>query len=204
MYLISTRTSSGILYEVDARVYAPLARRDVGDFSDAFADYQQHEARLGEHQGVGTRRAVYGDPQLTSQFDAVRRTIIMTTARDGKTLQTEVRECARWAHLGNKHAIVLILKPMKAVITDIESFYRAIFRYRATPHEKPKFHALVWITLSPELLAQNGIMDEPRGGATVAYTNNCDELHHRAAVSFPGHGRRRVSAKSALGAGKLA
>ncbi len=36
-------------------------------------------------------RVVYGDPQLTAHFDAVRREI-MTLPREGKTLQTEVRE----------------------------------------------------------------------------------------------------------------
>ncbi|MGL1273837.1 hypothetical protein ACSTKP_23445, partial [Vibrio parahaemolyticus] len=72
--------------------------------ADAFADYQQHEAWTWEHQALVRARVVYGDPQLTSQFDAVRRTI-MTTARDGKTLQTEVREMREKmrAHLGNKH-----------------------------------------------------------------------------------------------------
>ncbi|MDI8106902.1 hypothetical protein MJN85_29120, partial [Salmonella enterica subsp. enterica serovar Anatum] len=42
-------------------------------------DYQQHEAWTWEHQALVRARVVYGDPQLTSQFDAVRRTI-MTTA----------------------------------------------------------------------------------------------------------------------------
>lgn len=49
-------------------------------------------------------RVVYGDPQLTAHFDAVRREI-MTLPREGKTLQTEVREMREKmrAHLGNKH-----------------------------------------------------------------------------------------------------
>ncbi len=70
--------------------------------------------RTWEHHAGA--RVVYGDPQLTSQFDAVRRTI-MTTARDGKTLQTEVREMREKmrAHLGTSIAIVLILKLMSAL-----------------------------------------------------------------------------------------
>ena len=36
-------------------------------------------------------RVVYGDPQLKTQFDAVRKEV-MTTPREGSTLQTEVRE----------------------------------------------------------------------------------------------------------------
>lgn len=65
-------------------------------------------------------RVVYGDPQLTAHFDAVRREI-MTLPREGKTLQTEVREMREKmrAHLGNNIAIALISKLMKG-ITDIE------------------------------------------------------------------------------------
>lgn len=57
-----------------------------------------------EHQALVRARVVYGDPQLTAHFDAVRREI-MTLPREGKTLQTEVREMREKmrAHLGNKH-----------------------------------------------------------------------------------------------------
>ncbi len=60
-------------------------------------------------------RVVYGDPQLTAHFDAVRREI-MTLPREGKTLQTEVREMREKmrAHLAINIVIALISKPMKA------------------------------------------------------------------------------------------
>ncbi len=80
---------------------------------------------------------VYGDPQLTSQFDAVRRTI-MTTARDGKTLQTEVREMREKmrAHLGNKYRDRFDIKADEGGITDIEFIAQyLVLRYA---HEKPK------------------------------------------------------------------
>lgn len=66
-------------------------------------------------------RVVYGDPQLTSQFDAIRRDI-MTLVRDGKTLQTDVREMREKmrAHLGNKHRDRFDIKADEGGITDIE------------------------------------------------------------------------------------
>ncbi|MGQ7157216.1 bifunctional [glutamate--ammonia ligase]-adenylyl-L-tyrosine phosphorylase/[glutamate--ammonia-ligase] adenylyltransferase, partial [Escherichia coli] len=91
MHLFSTRTSSGILYEVDARLRPSGAAGMLVTSAEAFADYQKNEAWTWEHQALVRARVVYGDPQLTAHFDAVRREI-MTLPREGKTLQTEVRE----------------------------------------------------------------------------------------------------------------
>lgn len=129
MHLFSTRTSSGILYEVDARLRPSGAAGMLVTSTESFADYQKNEAWTWEHQALVRARVVYGDPQLTSQFDTVRRDII-TLPRDGKTLQNEVREmrekCARiWAI---NIAIALILKPMKAVLR-ISNLSRNIWCY---------------------------------------------------------------------------
>ncbi|XNM47793.1 hypothetical protein ACLK17_18695 [Escherichia coli] len=58
---------------------------------------------------------MYGYSQLTAHFDAVRREMT-TLPREGKTLQTEVREMREKmrAHLGINIAIALISKLMKA------------------------------------------------------------------------------------------
>lgn len=44
MHLFSTRTSSGILYEVDARLRPSGAAGMLVSTVEAFADYQQNEA----------------------------------------------------------------------------------------------------------------------------------------------------------------
>lgn len=187
MHLFSTRTSSGILYEVDARLRPSGVAGMLVTSADAFADYQQHEAWTWEHQALVRARVVYGDPQLTSQFDAVRRTI-MTTARDGKTLQTEVREMREKmrAHLGNKHRDRFDIKADEGGITDIEFIAQyLVLRYA---HEKPKLTRWSDNVRILELLAQNGIMDEQEAQAlTVAYTTLRDELHHLALQELPGH-----------------
>lgn len=187
MHLFSTRTSSGILYEVDARLRPSGAAGMLVTSADAFADYQQHEAWTWEHQALVRARVVYGDPQLTSQFDAVRRTI-MTTARDGKTLQTEVREMREKmrSHLGNKHRDRFDIKADEGGITDIEFIAQyLVLRYA---HEKPKLTRWSDNVRILELLAQNGIMDEHEAQAlTVAYTTLRDELHHLALQELPGH-----------------
>ncbi|MCW7256330.1 hypothetical protein OHC98_26295, partial [Escherichia coli] len=62
----------------------------------------------------------------------------MTLPREGKTLQTEVRECARKCalHLGNKHRDRFDIKADEGGITDIEFITQyLVLRYA---HEKPK------------------------------------------------------------------
>ena len=92
MHLFSTRTSSGILYEVDARLRPSGAAGMLVSTVEAFADYQQNEAWTWEHQAwcarascMATRRCISssmrsgadpvqnarcGDPEARSARDA--------------------------------------------------------------------------------------------------------------------------------------
>lgn len=187
MHLFSTRTSSGILYEVDARLRPSGAAGMLVTTADAFADYQQNEAWTWEHQALVRARVVYGDPQLKSRFDEIRRAILMTP-RDGEKLQTEVREMREKmrAHLGNKHRERFDLKADAGGITDIEF----IAQYLVLGHaqQKPKLTRWSDNVRILELLAQNDIMDEQEAQAlTHAYTTLRDALHHLALQEQPGH-----------------
>ncbi|MGK9173872.1 bifunctional [glutamate--ammonia ligase]-adenylyl-L-tyrosine phosphorylase/[glutamate--ammonia-ligase] adenylyltransferase [Yokenella regensburgei] len=187
MHLFSTRTSSGILYEVDARLRPSGAAGMLVTSTESFADYQHNEAWTWEHQALVRARVVYGDPLLTTQFDAIRRDIMMTQ-RDGNTLQTDVREMREKmrAHLGNKHRDRFDIKADEGGITDIEFITQyLVLRYA---HEKPKLTRWSDNVRILELLAQNDIMDEQEARAlTLAYTTLRDELHHLALQELPGH-----------------
>lgn len=111
MHLFSTRTSSGILYEVDARLRPSGAAGMLVTTADSFADYQQNEAWTWEHQALVRARVVYGDPgyrRALTRFVG----IFLTAPREGEKLQTgsAVKKCALiW---GISIPIALILKPM--------------------------------------------------------------------------------------------
>lgn len=198
MHLFSTRTSSGILYEVDARLRPSGSAGMLVTTAEAFADYQQNEAWTWEHQALVRARVVYGDPQLQQQFDAIRRQIL-TTARDGDTLRTEVREMREKmrAHLGNKHRDRFDIKTDAGGITDIEFITQyLVLRYA---HDKPKLTRWSDNVRILELLAQNDIMDEQEALAlTRAYTTLRDALHHLALQEQPGNvAQTRFSAERA-------
>ncbi len=187
MHLFSTRTSSGILYEVDARLRPSGAAGMLVTTADAFADYQQNEAWTWEHQALVRARVVYGDPALQARFDAIRRDIL-TTPREGATLQIEVREMREKmrAHLGNKHPNRFDIKADAGGITDIEFITQyLVLRYAS---DKPKLTRWSDNVRILELLAQNDIMDEEEARAlTHAYTTLRDALHHLALQELPGH-----------------
>ncbi|MDP1033998.1 hypothetical protein Q6314_27285, partial [Klebsiella pneumoniae] len=58
MHLFSTRTSSGFLYEVDARLRPSGAAGMLFTTADSFADYQQYEAWTWDHQALVSARVV--------------------------------------------------------------------------------------------------------------------------------------------------
>ena len=187
MHLFSTRTSTGILYEVDARLRPSGAAGMLVTTVESFADYQRNEAWTWEHQALVRARVVYGDPQLKVQFDAIRRDIL-SLPREGDKLQTEVREMREKmrSHLGGKHRDSFDIKTDAGGITDIEFITQyLVLRYA---HERPKLTRWSDNVRILELLAQNDIMDEQEARAlTDAYTTLRDELHHLALQEQPGY-----------------
>ncbi|MCS2169970.1 bifunctional [glutamate--ammonia ligase]-adenylyl-L-tyrosine phosphorylase/[glutamate--ammonia-ligase] adenylyltransferase [Scandinavium sp. TWS1a] len=187
MHLFSTRTSSGILYEVDARLRPSGAAGMLVTTTEAFADYQHKEAWTWEHQALVRARVVYGDPQLQSQFDSIRRDVL-TVSREGETLQTEVREMREKmrSHLGGKHRDRFDIKADEGGITDIEFITQYLVLRFA--HDKPKLTRWSDNVRILELLAQNDIMDEQEALAlSLAYTTLRDALHHLALQEEAGH-----------------
>ncbi len=117
-----------VFYEVDARLRPSGAAGMLVTTADAFADYQQNEARTWEHQALVRARVVYGDPALQARFDAIRRDILTTRGR-AQPCRPRFARCAKMrAHLGNKHPNRFDIKADAGGITDIE-FITSIWSY---------------------------------------------------------------------------
>ncbi len=180
MHLFSTRTSSGILYEVDARL------RPSGDSGllvstvDAFADYQQNEAWTWEHQALVRARMVYGDESLRQRFNGIRHEILCRP-REAEGLQQEVREMRQkmYQHLGSKGDDIFAIKSDPGGITDIE-FIAQYLVLRFSP-EKPQLTRWSDNVRIFELMANYDVMEESEARAlTLAYVTMRDEIHRRA------------------------
>ncbi|ERK09940.1 Glutamate-ammonia-ligase adenylyltransferase [Serratia fonticola AU-AP2C] len=180
MHLFSTRTSSGILYEVDARLRPSGAAGMLVSTVEAFADYQRNEAWTWEHQALVRARIVYGDPALHQQFDAIRREILCKP-REVNKLQQEVREMREKMrnHLGSKQRDLFDIKADEGGITDIEFIAQyLVLGYAAGEPRLTRWSDNVRIF---ELMANYDIMPEDEAQAlTQAYVTMRDEIHHLA------------------------
>src|SRR5699024_5273039 len=91
IHLFTTRSNSGLLYEIDTRL-RPSGKAGLLVCSlQAFATYQQQEAWTWEHQALVRARAVYGTPALRQQFDTIRHQVLCQR-RDKQLLQQQVCE----------------------------------------------------------------------------------------------------------------
>ncbi len=187
MHLFSTRTSSGILYEVDARLRPAGEAGMLVTTDSAFEDYQRNEAWTWEHQALVRARVVYGDSQIHTRFNAIRQKILCTE-RNEDQLRTEVREMREKmrTHLGNKHRGRFDIKADQGGITDIEFITQyLVLRDAAKVPGLTRWSDNVRILA---LLAQHGIMPEDEAHAlTSAYVTLRDALHHLALQAQPGH-----------------
>ena len=91
IHMMTTRTASGALYEVDMRLRPDGSKGMLVRSLDSFAQYQEREAWTWEHQALVRARPVAGDPLLAESFRAVRRAVLCRP-RDPQRVRTEVRE----------------------------------------------------------------------------------------------------------------
>ena len=187
MHLFSTRTSSGILYEVDARLRPSGSAGMLVSTLDAFEEYQRNEAWTWEHQALVRARIVYGEAELNQRFTSIRQQILCLP-RDAAVLQTEVREMREkmYTHQAHKHKGRWDIKADEGGITDIEFITQyLVLRYAA---QEPKLTGWSDNVRILELLARHDKMKQQEAAAlTQAYVTLRDELHHLALQEQAGH-----------------
>jgi len=76
IHFLSTRTSLGLLYEVDMRLRPSGNSGLLVSHIDAFEDYQKESAWIWEHQALVRARAIGGDVELNRKFEQIRYEIL--------------------------------------------------------------------------------------------------------------------------------
>lgn len=89
--ICTTKTYSGILYDIDLRLRPSGNSGLLVSHIDSYNDYQHNKAWTWEHQAMVRSRAVYADNDLAQTFNKVRSSII-ALPRDPNTLSKEVHE----------------------------------------------------------------------------------------------------------------
>ncbi|EIV1735483.1 bifunctional [glutamate--ammonia ligase]-adenylyl-L-tyrosine phosphorylase/[glutamate--ammonia-ligase] adenylyltransferase [Vibrio parahaemolyticus] len=179
IHIFSTRTASGILYEVDTRLRPSGASGLLVSPTDAFEDYQHQDAWTWEHQALVRARMIYGDEPLAIAFHNTRHDVLCKP-RDEQTLKKEVvemREKMR-AHLGGKKSGRFMIKQDVGGITDIE--FLAQYLVLNYSHEKSKLTRWCDNVRIYETLIAQGVMEEDQAMQLIcAYTTMRNEIHHR-------------------------
>ncbi|EGQ7823115.1 bifunctional [glutamate--ammonia ligase]-adenylyl-L-tyrosine phosphorylase/[glutamate--ammonia-ligase] adenylyltransferase [Vibrio parahaemolyticus] len=179
IHIFSTRTASGILYEVDTRLRPSGASGLLVSPTDAFEDYQHQDAWTWEHQALVRARMIYGDEPLAIAFHNTRHDVLCKP-RDEQTLKKEVIEMREKMrdHLGGKKSGRFMIKQDVGGITDIE--FLAQYLVLNYSHEKPKLTRWCDNVRIYETLIAQGVMEEDQAMQLIrAYTTMRNEIHHR-------------------------
>lgn len=120
-HLMTTRTHSGELYEIDLRLRPSGASGLLITHLDSLAEYQKQEAWVWEHQALVRARAVFGAAPLLEAFAELRREIVCLP-RDMAELAEEVVKMRHKMrdHLGSDDESQFDLKQDLGGIADIE------------------------------------------------------------------------------------
>jgi glutamate-ammonia-ligase adenylyltransferase len=121
IHILTTRTPSGILYEVDMRLRPNGESGLLVSSLRAFERYQQEDAWTWEHQALVRARPVAGDPVLAEAFARVRREVLCQE-RDPEVLARDVREMRQKmaVRLDRSDAEYFDIKQGRGGLVDIE------------------------------------------------------------------------------------
>ena len=121
VHLLSTQTSSGLLYEVDMRLKPSGKGGLLVTSLKAFETYQRQTAWTWEHQALLRARAVAGEDSVRGKFEAIRRQILCSCVRQEELRRdiVEMRE-RMYRERGAGEQSGFDIKKDRGGITDIE------------------------------------------------------------------------------------
>lgn len=181
IHLMSTRTPSGILYEVDMRLRPNGNSGMMVSSLETFENYQRNNAWTWEHQALIRARVVAGDERVKKCFDTIRREIIGRERDAGKLREevVEMREKMR-ASLDKSTQQLFDLKQGVGGIVDIEFMVQyTVLRWS---HEHPDL--LVWsdnIRLL-ETLSKLGLLSDNAAERLMGVYKVLRAAYHRSAL----------------------
>ena len=186
IHMLTTRTSSGLLYEIDMRLRPNGNSGMLVSSLDAFEHYQKEDAWTWEHQALLRARFVAGDRKVAERFQRIRQDVL-GRERDPEKLRAEVcemREKMRAAQ-DKSGKLGFDIKQGVGGITDIEFMVQyAVLRW-AFKHPD----LLKWtdnIRLLESLAAHRLLQREAADGLSDAYRKLRAVFHRNALGELPG------------------
>ncbi|MCF6194276.1 MAG: bifunctional [glutamate--ammonia ligase]-adenylyl-L-tyrosine phosphorylase/[glutamate--ammonia-ligase] adenylyltransferase, partial [Kangiellaceae bacterium] len=121
IHFLSTRTSLGVLYEVDMRLRPSGSSGLLVSHISAFVSYQKESAWTWEHQALTRTRPISGDHKLASKFEELRSEVINSKTDQNKLKKDVIEMRIRMRNNLDKSVVGKIdLKQCKGGLVDIE------------------------------------------------------------------------------------
>jgi glutamate-ammonia-ligase adenylyltransferase len=135
LHLFTTRTMTGVLYEVDMRLRPSGNSGLLVIQLSTYADYLEQEAWTWELQALVRARMVFGHPSLRDRFLAVREKRLRVQRDESALLEdiVKMREKMR-DHIWKQHAERHDIKQMPGGMTDIEFITQYLVLAHAHAH----------------------------------------------------------------------
>ena len=141
IHILTARTMSGLLYEVDMRLRPSGAAGLLVSSVSAYSRYQRESAWTWEHQALVRARVVAGCPRTARKFEQIRHEILCQPREtdlllhDVRTMRARMRD-----HLGNRDPTLFHLKQDPGGIVDIEFMVQyAVLRWASRFGELTRF-----------------------------------------------------------------
>ncbi|MCP5415970.1 MAG: bifunctional [glutamate--ammonia ligase]-adenylyl-L-tyrosine phosphorylase/[glutamate--ammonia-ligase] adenylyltransferase [Chromatiaceae bacterium] len=186
IHMLTARTSSGLLYEIDMRLRPNGNSGMLVSSMEAFERYQRESAWTWEHQALLRARFVAGDAKVGEQFQHIRREVL-GRSRDPQKLRTEVctmREKMRTT-LDKSNAQRFDVKQGFGGITDIEFMVQYLVLRWAFEHPD----LLRWtdnIRLIESLCTHRLLAAEVAQQLSDAYRSLRSVIHRNVLSELPG------------------
>ncbi|MBN6074358.1 bifunctional [glutamate--ammonia ligase]-adenylyl-L-tyrosine phosphorylase/[glutamate--ammonia-ligase] adenylyltransferase [Aggregatibacter actinomycetemcomitans] len=183
--IFSMNTSAGILYDVDMRLRPSGDAGLLGCSFAAFENYQLNEAWTWEKQALVRSRAVFGEPKLREEFDAIRRNVL-AAPRDPAKLKQDVCEMREkmYQHLAQQSENQFNIKTDPGGITDIEF----IAQYLVLAHSPQQPALTRWSDNVRifDIMAEHGVISETDGERLKrCYVDLRNRIHHLNLLGLP-------------------
>ncbi|MDY6904161.1 MAG: bifunctional [glutamate--ammonia ligase]-adenylyl-L-tyrosine phosphorylase/[glutamate--ammonia-ligase] adenylyltransferase [Thermodesulfobacteriota bacterium] len=177
IHFLTTRTTAGLLYEVDMRLRPSGDAGMIVSHISSISEYYEKDAWTWEHQALVRARPICGDKALFDRFNAIRKEILCKQ-RDRATLLAEItdmREKMRAEH-GNTDPELFHLKQDGGGIIDIEFLVQ--YLVLANAHAHPEITQWTDNVRLLETMAGHGIIDvESAGRLKDAYIALRTKIH---------------------------
>lgn len=183
IHILSIRTPSGVLYEVDTRLRPDGAGGLLVSSLHGFEQYQKQHAWLWETQALCRARFITGQSQIAERFATIRRDALCAP-RDPATLKEavlEMRQKMRTEHGQTGTGETFHLKRGIGGITDIEFMVQYLLLRHA--HAHPEIVAHTDNIRQLRALAQAGLLDGERSEQLVSAYQRLRNTSHRRTLN---------------------